>query len=687
MKPALYLCSAEARSGKSALAVGLLTELCARGGRVGVFRPIVAETADDPLLDLLVPLSTSSLDASASTAVTYDDIHSDLDAAIDRIVERYHAFAAEHDTVLVVGSDFTDVASPTEFSVNATIAAHLGAPLVLVVPGVDRTPEAVLEAAEAAAGEARARHATLAAVIANRVDHGQQDAVAEHLADSFGQVSVVALGADEVLAAPTLAEVMSAVDGDLWLGSEDLLDREVLNILVAGMTMPNVLDHLDEAAVLICPGDREDVLLASLLAHRSSTFPSLAGVILNGGLRPSAQVVRLIDGLDIELPVISAPYGTMRTAIRAQEATGRISADAERKIERARTLVHGRIDVDALVPDNTGGSSPAVVTPLMFEHQLTASARSATAHVVLPEGGEDRILRAADTVLRRGVAELTLLGDPDVITSRASTLGLDLDAARIVDPSNDERLEAFASTYADLRAHKGITVERAAEIVAEPSYFGTLMVHAGQVDGMVSGSVTTTAQTIRPALEVIRTRRGVSVVSSVFFMCLPDRVLVYGDCAINPDPNAEQLADIAISSAATARQFGIEPRVAMLSYSTGSSGSGSAVDKVREATALVRERDGDLQVEGPIQYDAAIDPEVAATKATDQTVAGRATVLIFPDLNTGNNTYKAVQRSAAAVAVGPVLQGLNAPVNDLSRGATVRDIVNTIAITATQARG
>ena len=325
-----------------------------------------------------------------------------------------------------------------------------------------------------------------------------------------------------------------------------------------------------------------------------------------------------------------------------------------------------------------------VRTPLMFEYQLMERARVDRQRIVLPESEDDRILEAAAILLRRGVANLILLGDETKVRARASALGLDLDEASIVSPQDAELVEKFAAEYAAARAHKGMTVERAREIVTDISYFGTMMVHLGLADGMVSGAVNTTAHTIRPALEFVKTKPGVSTVSSVFLMCLADRVLAYGDCAVIPEPTTEQLADIAISSAETAQQFGIEPRVAMLSYSTGTSGSGADVEKVRAATALVRERAPDLLLEGPIQYDAAIDPEVARTKLPNSPVAGRATVFIFPDLNTGNNTYKAVQRSAHAIAIGPVLQGLRKPVNDLSRGALVSDIVNTVAITAVQ---
>jgi phosphate acetyltransferase len=321
----------------------------------------------------------------------------------------------------------------------------------------------------------------------------------------------------------------------------------------------------------------------------------------------------------------------------------------------------------------------------MFEYQLLERARGAHKHIVMPEGDDDRILRAASTLLQRGVARITLLGDETAIRARGAELGLDLADARVLDPFDPSLQVRFAAEYAKLRAHKGISASMAMDTVTDVSYFGTMMVKLGLADGMVSGAKHTTAHTIRPAFEVIKTLPDVGVVSSVFLMALADRVLVYGDCAVIPDPTAEQLADIAISSAQTAEQFGIEPRVAMLSYSTGDSGSGADVEKVRTATALVRERRPDLLVEGPIQYDAAADPTVAAAKMPDSEVAGRATVFIFPDLNTGNNTYKAVQRSAGAVAIGPILQGLRKPINDLSRGALVGDIVNTVAITAIQA--
>jgi phosphate acetyltransferase len=469
------------------------------------------------------------------------------------------------------------------------------------------------------------------------------------------------------------------------LGSQTWMDREALEVIVAAMSLPHVLDRLAPDVAVIAASDRTDLIPGLMLAHQSGTFPALAGILLTGGYEMPETIRRLSEGVQQDLPIALTELGTFTTAERVVRVRGPITKDSSRKIETARRVFAEQVDEKALLAAiDVSGSE--VRTPLMFEYQLMGRARADRQRIVLPESEDDRILEATAILLRRGVADLTLLGDENKVHARASALGLDLDEVSIVSPFDADLVEKFAAAYAEARAHKGMTVERAREIVTDISYFGTMMVHLGLADGMVSGAVNTTAHTIRPALEFVKTKPGVNTVSSVFLMCLADRVLVYGDCAVIPEPTTEQLADIAISSAETAQQFGIEPRVAMLSYSTGTSGTGADVEKVRAATALVAERAPDLLLEGPIQYDAAVDPEVARTKLPDSSVAGRATVFIFPDLNTGNNTYKAVQRSANAVAIGPVLQGLRKPVNDLSRGALISDIVNTVAITAVQAQ-
>ncbi len=682
---AIYIASPEGDTGKSTIALGLLHRLAATVANVGVFRPIVrAGTGRDYILELLLAHSTAGLDYDDCAGVTYQQLHDDPDAAIADIVDRYHRVADKCGAVVIVGSDYTDVASPSELSMNARIAVNLGAPVLLSVRAADRTPGEVAHVVELCLAELTAQHAHTAAVVANRCDPGELADVAAAL-QRFSPKSYV-LPEEPLLAAPTVAELRDAVQGELISGDEELLTREVMGMMVAGMTAEHCLERLRESMAVITPGDRSDVVLAIASAHAAEGFPSISCLILNGGLPLHPAIAKLVAGLGLRLPIVATELGTYDTARAASTAKGRVTATSLRKVDTALSLMDEHVDVADLLAQ-LAVPIPSVVTPQMFTHQLQDRARADRRRIVLPEGDDDRILRAASRLLARSVADLTILGDESTVRARAAELGLDLSAAVVLNPRTSELCDQFAAQYAELRKKKGVTLEQAREIIHDVSYFGTMLVHNNMVDGMVSGAAHTTAHTVRPAFEIIRTAPDISTVSSIFLMCLADRVLAYGDCAIVPDPTSEQLADIAISSAQTAAQFGIEPRVAMLSYSTGDSGTGADVDKVRAATELVRKRAPELLVEGPIQYDAAVEPSVAATKMPDSPVAGRATVLIFPDLNTGNNTYKAVQRSAGAIAIGPVLQGLNKPVNDLSRGALVEDIVNTVAITAIQAQG
>jgi phosphate acetyltransferase len=684
----VYIAAPEGLTGKSAVALGLLDALTREVGSVGVFRPLTTSGSGSDELDLTVDLLVNQPGISQSyeeaLGVTYDAARANADEALHIIVERFGQLTDRFDVILVVGSDYTDVASGTELSFNGKIAANLGSPVVLVVHGRERSPEQVRAAAASAIAELRANHVQTVAVIANRVAEDAADAIRRALAELPDVVSA-AIPESPLLSAPTFRALVEAADGELVLGSQAWMDREALNVIVAAMSLPHVLDRLVPDVAVIAPSDRTDLIPGLMLAHQSGTFPTLAGLLLTGGYEIPESIQRLSEGVQQDLPIAMTDLGTFTTAERVMRVRGPITKASSRKIETAHRVFSEQVDQAALLAAINVPASE-VLTPLMFEYQLIERARIDRQRIVLPESEDDRILEAAAILLRRGVANLILLGDETKVRARASALGLDLDEASIVSPQDPELVERFAAAYAEARAHKGMTLELAREVVTDISYFGTMMVHLGLADGMVSGAVNTTAHTIRPALEFVKTKPGVSTVSSVFLMCLADRVLAYGDCAVIPEPTTEQLADIAISSAETAQQFGIEPRVAMLSYSTGTSGSGAEVEKVRAATALVRERAPDLLLEGPIQYDAAIDPAVARTKLPNSPVAGRATVFIFPDLNTGNNTYKAVQRSAHAIAIGPVLQGLRKPVNDLSRGALVSDIVNTVAITAVQAQ-
>lgn len=699
MARSIYITSAEGHSGKSTIALGVLDALSRVTPKVGVFRPIARSTVErDDVLELLLGHDGVDLDYDECVGVTYDDVRADPEGALATIVGRFKAVEAQCDAVVVVGSDYTDVGSPAELAYNARIAANLGTPVLLVLGGraqqgqaeqlgttTARTPDEMAQIAHLALPELQRGRAELAATVVNRADPDRLPDIAAAVAGVAGSGAPVwALPEDRLLVAPTMQDILRTLGGTLLKGDEQLLGREALGVVIAGMSMVNVLPRLTEGAVVVIPADRTEVLVAALLANQSGTFPSLTGIVLNGPFPVPDDVLRLIDGLGSNLPIVSTDLGTYETAVRVMGARGRATG-SRRRAETALALFEKHVDTAELTRV-LGVARATVVTPLMFEYGLIERARADRRHIVLPEGDDDRVLRAADSLLKRGVAELTILGDPDAIRSRATELGLELADAHLLSPFDPELVERFATEYARLRAHKGVTYEKAADTVTDVSYFGTMMVHLGLADGMVSGAAHTTAHTIRPAFEIIKTKPDVSVVSSVFLMALADRVLVYGDCAVIPDPTSEQLADIAISSAATAAQFGVEPRVAMLSYSTGESGSGADVDKVRQATQLARERAPELPIEGPIQYDAAADAAVAKAKLPQSAVAGRATVFVFPDLNTGNNTYKAVQRSAGAVAIGPVLQGLNKPINDLSRGALVQDIVNTVAITAIQAQ-
>jgi phosphate acetyltransferase len=692
----VYVAGVEPDTGKSVVALGVLEMLAGRVGRVGFFRPVLIGDRPDPLTELVRGRYRLPGDPADWHGVTYARVHEltaggRTDELVGRVVERFRAVERDCEAVLCVGTDFTDVATSTEFALNLRFAENLGATVLAVVSGRRRSADEVVAAVRAALGSLASAGAPVVAVVANRVDPDLAAAVRSRLAEdgaADGAAPAYVVPYDPVLVEPTVGEVVAEIGARVLVGDAGELDQEVRSVVVAAATLPTVLDHLVDGALVITPGDRAEVALGVLAAAASATAPRVSGLLLCTGLLPDPRVQRILDGLAPHTPVLAVDTDTFTTALAVGRVQGHLTARGSRKITAALSGVERAVDLEEL-GRRVDVTRSTRVTPLMFEYDLVERARAAPRHLVLPEGTDDRVLRAAEIVLRRGVARITLLGPPDEVHGRAAALGLDLSGAAVLDPTAleaDELRERFAATYAKAREHKGMTLQQARDVVTDVSYFGTLMVHEELADGMVSGARHTTAHTIRPAFEIIRTVPGVRTVSSVFFMCLADRVLVYGDCAVVPDPDAGQLADIAVSSAATARRFGVEPRVAMLSYSTGESGSGADVDKVREATALVRERAPELPVDGPIQYDAAVDASVAATKLPDSEVAGKATVFVFPDLNTGNNTYKAVQRSAGAVAVGPVLQGLRRPVNDLSRGCTVADIVTTVAITAVQAQ-
>ncbi|MFE2295525.1 phosphate acetyltransferase [Streptomyces sp. NPDC059452] len=688
MARSVYVTGIERGDGRQVVELGVMELLTRQVDRVGVFRPLVHD-GPDRLYELLraryrlsqSPASVYGLDYHEAAAVQAEK---GTDELVSLLVERFHQVAREYEVVLVLGSDFAATQLPDELALNARLANEFGASVIAVVGGKGQTAESVRAETRNAYRAYAGLGCDVLAMVVNRVAPEDRTVIAERLAARL-PVPVSVLPDDPALSAPTVAQITAALDGTVLLGDDSGLARDALDFVFGGAMLPNLLNALTPGCMVVTPGDRADLVVGSLAAHSAGT-PPIAGILLTLNERPGEEILTLAARLAPGTPVVSVAGGSFPTAAELFTLEGKLNAATPRKAETALGLFERHVDTGALL-ERISVARSGRVTPMMFEHELLEQARSDRKRVVLPEGTEERVLRAADVLLRRDVCDLTLLGDVDTIRKKAADLGIDLAETQIIDPQTSELRQVFAERYAQLRAHRGVTVELAYDVVADVNYFGTLMVQEGLADGMVSGSVHSTAATIRPAFEIIKTKPDASIVSSVFFMCLADKVLVYGDCAVNPDPNAEQLADIAVQSAVTAARFGVDPRIAMLSYSTGTSGSGADVDKVREATERVRASRPELRVEGPIQYDAAVEPSVAATKLPESEVAGQATVLIFPDLNTGNNTYKAVQRSAGAVAVGPVLQGLRKPVNDLSRGALVQDIVNTVAITAIQAQG
>ncbi|MFD4987156.1 phosphate acetyltransferase [Streptomyces sp. NPDC058374] len=687
MARSVYVTGTDRGDGRQVFELGLMELLTRRVDRVGVFRPLVHD-GPDRLFEVLRGRYRLSQDPVTAHGIDYREAagiqaEQGTDALVSQLVDRYLAVARAYEVVLVLGTDYADTQLPDELALNARLANEFGASVLPVVGGRAQSAESVRAEARNAYRAYEALGCDVLALGVNRVAAEDREVVAERLRAHL-PVPCYVLPDDPALSAPTVRQISRALDGTVLLGDDAGLARDVLDFVFGGATLPTFLHALTPGCLVVAPGDRADLVVGALAAHSSGT-PPIAGVLLTLGERPGPEVLTLASRVAPGTPVVSVPGNSFPTATRLFTLEGRLDAATPRKAETALGLFEDWVDTGELL-DRISVGATGRVTPMMFEHKLLERARADRRRVVLPEGTEERVLRAADVLLRRSVCDLTLLGPVETIRKKAADLGVDLGGAELIDPQEPELRQRFAERYAELRAHKGVSVELAYDVVADVNYFGTLMVEEGLADGMVSGSAHSTAATIRPAFEIIKTRQDATLVSSVFFMCLADRVLVYGDCAVNPDPNAVELADIAVQSALTGARFGVDPKIAMLSYSTGSSGSGADVEKVREATGLARERRPDLLIEGPIQYDAAVEPTVAAAKLPGSEVAGQATVLIFPDLNTGNNTYKAVQRSAGAVAVGPVLQGLRKPVNDLSRGALVQDIVTTVAITAVQAQ-
>ncbi|OGX90731.1 phosphate acetyltransferase [Hymenobacter coccineus] len=695
MTKAVFIAAAEPYSGKSIVALGLVNMLLGQTRRVGYFKPIIDNDPAERLdahLDTMMRHFKLPLAVADTYAYTRPEALRLMEAGaegamIDAIIRKFKRWEDDYDFTVVEGSDFLGPGTAFEFDANVSIAKNLGVPVILVVSGEGKSTAQIISAVLTLLHNFEAREVPVLLAVANRVPPAQAADVEALLRSQLpAGVLLAVIPEDADLLHPTMREIQAGLGGQLLFGAAGL-DNQVDNYIIGAMQVPNFLNYLTDNVLIVTPADRGDIILCALQAHQSANYPRVAGIVLTARGEPDAAVMRLLDGLSGVVPILAVDTGTFATTTRVGAIKSRITPDNPKKIQLAISTFERCVDVRAL-EEKLAGFQSVGLTPHMFQYRLLQWAKRQRRHIVLPEGNDDRVLRAAALLLQQDIVDLTILGNPADVAASAKRLGISLPAghASIIDPAESAYYADYVETFYQLRKDKGVNQDMARDLLRDVSYFGSMMVYQGHADGMVSGAVHTTQHTIRPALQFIKTKPGVSVVSSVFFMCLPDRVAVFGDCAVNPNPTAEQLAEIAISSADSSLAFGIEPRVAMLSYSSGTSGAGAEVEKVRRATELVRQLRPGLKVEGPIQYDAAVDPLVGRQKLPDSEVAGQASVFIFPDLNTGNNTYKAVQRETGALAIGPVLQGLNKPVNDLSRGCTVDDVFNTVVITAIQSQ-
>ncbi|MDO3643743.1 phosphate acetyltransferase [Mucilaginibacter sp. L3T2-6] len=694
MIKSVFITGTEGNTGKSVISLGLINMILGKARKVGFFKPVISKRNSqqkDEHINTIISHFDLPISYEESYALTWQEATRHMESEgegemIDIIIRKYKNLEAQYDFIVVEGTDYRGEGGAFEFELNAQIAKNLRAPAIAVISGEGRSTAQIVNTVLTTLNKFEAREISVLAVVVNKVQQASLSDVRALLERQLPTETLLAvIPADKALRNPSMREVHEKLDGRLLFGSEQLTNR-VDHFVTGAMQVPNFLNYLKENVLIVTPGDRGDIVISALQANLSSSYPKVAGIILTAGYEPEEPITRLIEGLQTVVPIIAVSTGTFETSNIVGSIRSRITAMDLKKIELAIETFNTHVDLSELDKRIITFIPSSGLTPRMFQYQITSRAKADKKHIVLPEGTDERILKAAARLIKQDIVELTLLGVPEEINAVIQRHDIDLDLAdiKVVNPATDSHYHEYVETLYQLRKNKNVNMEMARDLMTDVSYFGTMMVYKGYADGMVSGAVHTTQHTIRPALQFIRTRPGISVVSSVFFMCLPDRVSVFGDCAVNPNPTAEQLAEIAISSAESSMKFGIEPRVAMLSYSSGASGEGEEVEKVRKATEIVKVRRPDLMVEGPIQYDAAVDAAVGSSKMPGSEVAGRASVLIFPDLNTGNNTYKAVQRETGALAIGPMLQGLNKPVNDLSRGCTVDDVFNTVIITAIQ---
>ncbi|WP_067144715.1 phosphate acetyltransferase [Pseudotamlana agarivorans] len=694
MSKGIYVATIEPNSGKSVVVLGLMRMLLGKTAKVGYFRPIIEDTEEGEVDNHInTVMSYFEIDINYKKTFAFKrsevlDLYNKGKSGdvIDEVIRKYKYLEERFDFILVEGTDFSHENSSLELDINTLIAKNLSLPVILVSRGDKPVISEIADNVQLAYDTFK-QEVEVISIMANKVTPSSVTELKKQLKERIPEGTDVSVIPNiPSLANPTIKEIINQVDGEVLLG-KDSLNNQVDSAILGTMQLRNFLKHIKDNCLIITSGDRADILLGGMQAHVSKNYPKVAGIVLTGGLIPEDTILKLVEGLSSVIPIISAKEGTFTTTNKIGKIKTKIYADNIEKIETAIASFEKHVDTDKLANDLITFKS-GIFTPRMFQYNLLQRALKNKKHIVLPEGYDERVLRAAARLIDAHVVDLTLIGEKDKIQEiiTRQDIPLNLEDVNVIIPQESEHFEDYVNTFYELRKHKNVNLQMAKDTMCDVSYYATMMIYKGHADGMVSGAVHTTQHTLRPALQFIKTKPGVNIVSSVFFMCLEDRVSIFGDCAINPNPNAEQLAEIAVSSAQTAQDFGVEPKVALLSYSSGSSGKGEEVDKVRKATELAKEKAPHMKIEGPIQYDAAVDMRIGKSKLPDSEVAGQASVLVFPDLNTGNNTYKAVQRETGALAIGPMLQGLNKPVNDLSRGCTADDIYSTVIITAIQAQ-
>ena len=688
MNKSVYIIPVNTHSGKSVVSLGVLQMILRNTSKVGYFKPIIESKSEkDMLIETVLEHFKLNMSYEETYAYTRKEVialknQGNIGEVYDTIIKKYKALEEKFDFVLV---DSPGIVGDSNFDTdfNASVAQSLNIPVLVVLKDSFASEDELLNQVQVQLNSILEKDVQVLSVFINKAKNATE-ATQSKLEQKFKDITFTVIPRKEELSRPTIREVAKALNAE-FLYKGDNIDVITKRTLIGAMQLPNYFANLTEDTLAVIPADRTDLITGSLVANYSN-YSNIKGIVLYGDFELDKSIHKILEGIQKNIPIMIAKSNTFETANLIGAINPRIYPENTEKIKLLLQLFDETVDAEKLNKSISSFKSETI-TPRMFQYNMVQKARQGQKHIVLPEGTDDRILTAASQLAEDELVYLTILGDPEAIKTRATNiLGLKWSEKRIsiVNPANSPKYEAYAEKLYELRKSKGLELSQAKDLMLDASYFGTMMVFVGDADGMVSGAVNTTAHTIRPSLQFVKTKPGVSTVSSVFFMLLHDRVLVYGDCAVVPNPTAEQLADIAISSADSAIAFGIEPKVALLSYSSGNSGSGADVDKVREATALVKQRRPELLVEGPIQYDAAVDPKVGKQKMPNSPVAGQANVLIFPDLNTGNNTYKAVQRETGGLAIGPMLQGLKKPVNDLSRGALIPDIYNTVLITAIQ---